>query len=98
MVSGQYLTGPYRFTADYTRSNDDKILGGGTGANQWAIAAGYAFSKRTDIGLSYTRVNNDALASFGPQDTTNISLGGNNDFGQAGEKYTIWGVNLHHKF
>lgn len=98
MLSGQYLTGPHRFTGDYTRSNSDKVIGGGTGARQWALAYGYAFSKRTDVGLSYTRVNNDALAAFGPQDTGAVSLGGNNDFGQAGETYTIWGVNLHHKF
>ena len=98
MVSGQYLTGPYRFTADYTKSNTDKVLGANTGAKQVAMAMGYAFSKRTDVGLSYTKVTNDSLAAFGPQDTATLSLGGSNDQGQAGEAYTIWGVNLHHKF
>jgi len=98
MISGQYLTGAYRFTADYTRSGNDKIQGSGTGARQVALGAGYAFSKRTDVGFSYTKVTNDTLAAFGPQDTSNPVLGGNNDLGQAGEAYTVWGVNLHHKF
>jgi len=98
MISGQYLTGAYRFTADYTRSGNDKIMGSGTGARQVAFGAGYAFSKRTDVGLSYTRVTNDTLAAFGPQDTGMQSLGGNNDLGQAGEAYSIWGLNVHHKF
>ena len=98
MISGQYLTGAYRFTADYTRSGNDKVLGSGTGARQFSMGAGYAFSKRTDVGLSYTRVTNDTLSAFGPQDTGTASLGGNNDLGQAGEAYSIWGVNVHHKF
>jgi len=73
-------------------------MGSGTGARQGAFGAGYAFSKRTDVGLSYTRVTNDTLAAFGPQDTGMQSLGGNNDLGQAGEAYSIWGLNVHHKF
>jgi len=105
MLTGKYATGPHTFSADYTKAGSDKIvvnaLGqtGGTGAKQWAANWMYELSKRTEVGLTYTKVTNDALAANGPQDTVANALGSQGTtFNNAGESYTIWGGNITHKF
>jgi len=120
MLSGKYATGPHTFTLDYTKANSDKIqvaattgaagvLGqtGNTGAKQWSASWMYEFSKRTEVGLSYTKLTNDSLAAYAPQDTANAGggvLGGAGSVltsataGNAGETYSIFGANITHKF
>lgn len=104
-LGGKYATGPHTFTLDYTRAGDDKVVTnaagqtGGTGAKQWSAGWMYELSKRTEVGLSYTKVTNDAFAANGPQDTANNALGATGtQFNNAGEGYTIWGGNITHKF
>ena len=114
MLSGKYSTGPHSFTLDYTKAANDKVAvnttngqTGGTGAKQWAASWMYEFSKRTEVGLSYTKLTNDQYAAYAPQDTANVGggvLGGGGSVltsataGNAGETYSIFGANITHKF
>lgn len=49
-------SGPYTFLVSYIRKDDHSVLG--RDANQVAIGATYAYSKRTDAYASYARINN----------------------------------------
>ena len=105
MLTGKYATGPHTFAMDYTKADSDKIvvnaLGqtGNTGAKQWSANWMYELSKRTEVGLTYTKISNDTLTANGPQDTAVNALGGTGTTGNnAGESVTIWGGNITHKF
>ena len=105
VLTGKYATGPHTFAMDYTKAGSDKIvvnaLGqtGNTGAKQWSANWMYELSKRTEVGLTYTKISNDTLTANGPQDTAVNALGATGTAGNnAGESYTIWGGNITHKF
>jgi len=103
-VGGRYNTGPHSFTLDYTKVAADKVITnaagqtGGTGGKMWATGWMYELSKRTEVGLSYSKLTNDSNNAYGPQDTASNGLGGTNVASTAGESYVIWGANMTHKF
>ena len=104
-VGGRYITGPHTFSADYTRAGDDKIVTnaagqtGNTGARAFSLGWMYELSKRTEVGLSYAKFTNDSNAANGPHDTANNAFGASGTTGNnAGEGYSLWGVNVTHKF
>jgi len=59
-----------------------------TGAKGWAMAYMYAFSKRTEMGFVYGRLNNDVNATY----TRGVSAA------NAGATQTNYGLNVRHKF
>jgi len=73
------IAGPHSLQASYTNAGDSKgnslvgigEAGGGgaasgpdTGANDWAIAYSYAFSKRTSLKFGYHKTDNDRNAAY----------------------------------
>jgi predicted porin len=67
----------------YARASNVKLGVGGTAANTGAkmlsLGYNYPLSKRTSVGVSYTKINNDIAASY--QLYTNSSLGNAGQFG-----------------
>lgn len=63
-LSGAYLLGASEFHVNVGRSGDIKGLAGDTGATQYTLGYNYNLSKRTKVYGYYTRVDNDAAASY----------------------------------
>ncbi|MDA8110651.1 MAG: porin [Betaproteobacteria bacterium] len=77
-----YSWGSNRIGYTYTRADDDKVLGSGTGAKLNAIYYNYALSKRTQVAVTYAHLNNDSKAvynlystSLGSTDVATLSPG-----------------------
>jgi len=62
-LAGTYTTGPHVITLGYTMADDLDISGGidgsGTGGNQIVVSYNYYLSKRTNVGVGYSKVDND---------------------------------------
>ncbi|MBI3069404.1 MAG: porin [Betaproteobacteria bacterium] len=58
------------------------------GANMWMIRYAYGFSKRTEVNLGYSQLNNDTVGRY------RIHAGTRN----AGQDQRAWGVGLWHSF
>jgi predicted porin len=63
-----WTTGPHNIYAHYTKANKDKVqdgLGiGDTGAAMAAVAYTYSLSKRTQVGITYAQIRNEANAAY----------------------------------
>ena len=64
-VPVSYTFGPSTVLASYTRANDFSDAAN-TGAKMWVIGYDYALSKRTNVGLFYGKLTNDAAANYQP--------------------------------
>jgi predicted porin len=92
-LAGTYRTGPHLITLGYTLADDVDFNGASqsdTGANQIVIAYNYLLSKRTNVGVGYSQVDND---DFGAYNLT----GRTNDVEQ-GAKGKVFSFNLTHTF
>lgn len=83
-LSGAYLLGASEFHVNVGRAGDIKGLAGDTGATQYTLGYNYNFSKRTKVYGYYTRVNNDAAASYrtgrAGADFSSVAVGIRHDF------------------
>jgi predicted porin len=63
-----YNWGPHTVVGHYTKADDIKSdlagVPGSTGANMFTIAYNYDLSKRTALGLTYSKINNDTNAAY----------------------------------
>jgi len=62
-----YVTGPHNFVGHYTRANGMSNAAGtvlNSSARMFAMAYVYDLSKRTSVGLTYAKINNDINASY----------------------------------
>lgn len=59
-----YLMGPHNFYGHYTKARDDKITVAQDGAKMLTLAYAYDLSKRTSLGLTYSKITNDVGASY----------------------------------
>ena len=62
-----YVTGPHNFVGHYTRANGMSNAAGtvlNSSARMFAVAYVYDLSKRTSVGLTYAKINNDINASY----------------------------------
>jgi predicted porin len=64
--------------------------GGQTGASQWIVGYGYVLSKRTELYALYSRIRNDAAASY---DFSTNAIGT-----AAGADPTGFGAGIRHTF
>ena len=99
-----HIAGPHSLEGFYTRAGDSKGsgvgIGGGngplaapgpdTGARQWEVVYNYRFSKRTNVGFGYTRVDNDANSSY--------TLGGLGALIPVGDNQSAWVMRGWHTF
>lgn len=92
--------GKHTIVGHYTWAKDDSAswLNGNnsTGANMWAIGYNYDISKRTAVGLTYARINNQANAGY--QFFTSQSLGLPTGGTMAGEDPRLFGATIRHAF
>jgi predicted porin len=92
-----YTTGPWMFGAEYTKAQEDDHLSN-SGANMATIYAQYSLSKRTQVGVSYARLNNDSNASY------NLFVGGapyyttGSEATQPGEDPRLFSFTVNHSF
>jgi predicted porin len=94
-----WTAGPHHVAAHYTRADeDDGSLGGDdTGARMFAIAYSYSLSKRTSVGLTFARLNNDEGANYNFFTNTG-GLGSTNSALTAGEDGRLLAANVRHAF
>jgi len=91
--------GKHQITGHYTRAKDDKANaadGLNTGAKMFAIGYSYDLSKRTSVGVTFAKINNDSNAGY--QLFTAGGLGVGSGSVLAGEDPRIWGTTLRHAF
>lgn len=63
-----YTWGPHSVAGHYTVARDVDTAAGNlndTGARMFAIAYSYSLSKRTQVGLTYAKINNDSGVNYG---------------------------------
>ena len=94
--------GKHQITGHYTWAKDDSAswLSGNnhsTGANMWAIGYSYDLSKRTSVGLTYARINNQSNAGYNFFTSAGLGLGGTTGV-MAGEDLRMFGTTLRHAF
>jgi len=93
--------GKHTINAHYTWAKDDtaNIINGAnnsTGANMWAIGYNYDLSKRTSVGLTYARINNQSNAGYNFFTATSLGLGATGVF--AGEDPRMFATTIRHAF
>lgn len=85
-----YKTGNHGLYAAYAKAGDLETLAGKTansGAKQWSLGYDYSLSKRTSVGVNYTRIDNETGASYGffhQGNTGTAAAAGNLTAGTAG--------------
>lgn len=87
-IKGQFYAGGDSKGNSTDAVGNHKAAGAETGAKGWALAYMYAFSKRTEMGVVYGRLNNDDNATY----TRGVSAA------NAGATQTNYGLNVRHKF
>jgi len=62
-----YTTGNHGLYATYAKVGDRKVNGvetANSGAKQWTLGYSYDLSKRTSLGVNYTKIDNEAAATY----------------------------------
>jgi predicted porin len=88
-----YTFGPHTVQASYTRAGDFSGTAD-SGAKMWVVGYDLALSKRTNVGVFYSKVDNDANGNYQP-------FGSGSTNGTAllnGESASIFTLGLLHKF
>ena len=94
-----YVTGAHNFVGHYSRANGQSNAAGtvnNTGARMVSLAYIYDLSKRTSVGLTYSKINNDAAASY--NFFTSNSLGSQDATVVAGESPRLLQGTIRHAF
>ena len=95
-IGVKHVIGANELAASYAVARDTTgnlfANNGDQGAKQFALRYGYNFSKRTQAYAIYSKVTNDAGASF------NFGAGTNTTAAGAGADPTAWGVGVRHSF
>jgi len=98
-VPVSWSAGPHNVYAHYTKAGKDKAadsLGiGDTDAKMLAIAYVYDLSKRTSVGLTYAKLDNNTNAAY---NFHNISAGGANNVVNPGEDPRLVALTVRHAF
>lgn len=94
--------GPHHVAAHFTRARDANgagVVAGreNNGAKMWAVAYSYLFSKRTSVGLTYARLDNDEFGAYNFF-TNTATLGSTNSALAAGEDGRLMAVTVRHAF
>lgn len=95
-------TGPHAIYAHYTKANKDKVLDGqgisDTSASMAAVAYTYALSKRTQVGVTYAQIRNEANASYHFFTDTGGDLSSAGALVQPGEDPKLLALIMYHAF
>jgi predicted porin len=93
--------GKHQITGHYTKAKSDTRLDNtlginSTGANMWAIGYSYDLSKRTSVGLTYARINNQSNAMYTFFTSASLGLGQGGIL--PGEDPRMFGSTIRHAF
>jgi len=91
--------GKHQITGHYTWAKDDTgSLSNGlsTGSKMWAIGYSYDLSKRTSVGLTYAKINNDSNEEYNFFTATSLGVGGPGAI--AGSDPRMFGTTFRHAF
>lgn len=94
-----YVVGPHNFVGHYTRANGASGVAGtiaNSGARMVTMAYIYDLSQRTSVGLTYSKINNDAAASY--NFFTSTALGSGDATINAGESPRLLQGTVRHAF
>jgi len=98
-IPAQYsFMGKHQITGHYTWAKDDSsgaASGLNTGARMWAIGYSYDLSKRTSVGITYAKINNDSNAGYNFFTATALGVGSAT---LAGEDPRMFGTTFRHAF
>jgi predicted porin len=79
-ILGTYVAGPGTFRAYYTKANNatgsSPLAGAGTSANQFTVGYGYALSKRSEVYVLYTAINNSSAAAYDTSTAIGVKAAG----------------------
>lgn len=89
-----YSFGPNTILFSYTRAGDRSDLAD-SGAKMWAFGYDYALSKRTNVGVYYSKLSNDSAGTYQPYKTGTSS---NGSVLVAGESASILSLGVKHTF
>lgn len=93
----RYATGRHNVYLEYSRARDDRATAALDGARMLAIAYAYDLSKRTSVGVTYARVNNDAGGLYNLYNSA-AAQGSPSGAVAAGEDPRIWSLAVRHAF
>jgi predicted porin len=92
--------GKHSITGHYTKAKSDTQLDNfglnNTGANMWALGYAYDLSKRTSLGVTYARINNQSNAMYNLFTSTSLGLGQGGVL--PGEDPRMFGTTIRHAF
>jgi len=93
--------GKHQITGHYTKAKSDTALDNAigvnsTGANMWAIGYSYDLSKRTSVGLTYARINNQSNGMYNFFTSASLGLGQGGIL--PGEDPRMFGSTIRHAF
>jgi hypothetical protein len=74
MLPISYSFGPHAIYFQYARAGKTSSFAN-SGANAWGLGYDYAFSKRTSVGVFYTKINNDSGAAYNLFQVSNATGG-----------------------
>jgi predicted porin len=93
--------GKHQISGHYTKAKSDSQLDNfginNTGANMWALGYAYDLSKRTSIGVTYARINNESRGNYNLFASTSLGLGGSAGI-LPGEDPRMFGTTIRHAF
>lgn len=92
-----YTTGPHNFYAHYTTADDNDATVAEDGAKMYAFAYVYDLSKRTSVGVTYAKLDNDTAANYNFFTNTG-GLGSTNSTLAAGEDGQLLAFTVRHAF
>jgi predicted porin len=92
-----WTSGSNNIYAHYTRAGKDKVGGDGTDAKMYAVAYVYDLSKRTSVGVTYAKIDNNTASAYNFFTNTG-GLGSTNSTMQAGEDGQLIQFTVRHAF
>jgi predicted porin len=92
-----WTSGSHNVYAHYTKAGKDKVGGDGTDAKMYALAYVYDLSKRTSVGVTYAKIDNNRASAYNFFTNTG-ALGSANSALTAGEDATLIQGTIRHAF
>ena len=92
-----WTSGSHNVYAHYTKAGKDKVGGDGTDAKMYAVAYVYDLSKRTSVGVTYAKIDNNSAAMYNFFTNTG-ALGSAGSTATAGEDPQLIQFTVRHAF
>jgi predicted porin len=91
-----WTSGSHNIYAHYTKAKEDKVVGSGSDAKMIALAYVYDLSKRTSVGLTYAKIDNNSRAAY--NFFSSLTSSGVNNLVANGEDPRLLSLTVRHAF